>query len=437
MKLLQVSNSSIESEIKKELEENPALEEIENNGKETLDDLNQFDYKSSQKISKDSFDYSKESNISNKESFRENLSNQLNYIELDSNEKIIANQIIGSLENDGYLRRELESVIDDIAFTENIEFKLDEVKNVLLKIQKLEPAGIASRNLEECLTIQIDSVEDPSDVQIIAKEILVNSFDDFKRKQFEKIYEKFKSPKEKVKEAFNYIKTLNPIPSGGMEDSTTTEFLMPDFIIKKDDNEFVVEFTSDTKQINVNKSYISMFDELSKKKDKDSDSKESYNFIKNKIQSAKWFIEALNQRNNTLNKTMKAIIEYQKKFFQDGEENDLRPMILKDIAEIIKMDVSTVSRIVSSKVVQTDFGVFPLKYFFSESTIKKGKKYVSSKVVKNFLKDIIDNENKERPLSDELLEKKLKEEGFEVARRTVAKYREQLNIPVARLRKEY
>ena len=437
MKLLQVSNSSIESEIKKELEENPALEEIENNEKETLDDLNQFDYKSSQKISKDSFDYSKESNISNKESFRENLSNQLNYIELDSNEKIIANQIIGSLENDGYLRRELESVIDDIAFTENIEFKLDEVKNVLLKIQKLEPAGIASRNLEECLTIQIDSVEDPSDVQIIAKEILVNSFDDFKRKQFEKIYEKFKSPKEKVKEAFNYIKTLNPIPSGGMEDSTTTEFLMPDFIIKKDDNEFVVEFTSDTKQINVNKSYISMFDELSKKKDKDSDSKESYNFIKNKIQSAKWFIEALNQRNNTLNKTMKAIIEYQKNFFQDGEENDLRPMILKDIAEIIKMDVSTVSRIVSSKVVQTDFGVFPLKYFFSESTIKKGKKYVSSKVVKNFLKDIIDNENKERPLSDELLEKKLKEEGFEVARRTVAKYREQLNIPVARLRKEY
>ena len=437
MKLLQVSNSSIESEIKKELEENPALEEIENNEKEALDDLNQFDYKSSQKTSKDSFDYSKESNISNKESFRENLSNQLNYIELDSNEKIIANQIIGSLENDGYLRRKLESVIDDIAFTENIEFKLDEVKNVLIKIQKLEPAGIASRNLEECLTIQIDSVEDPSDVQIIAKEILVNSFDDFKRKQFEKIYEKFKSPKEKVKEAFNYIKTLNPIPSGGMEDSTTTEFLMPDFIINKDDNEFVVEFTSDTKQINVNKSYISMFDELSKKKDKDSDSKESYNFIKNKIQSAKWFIEALNQRNNTLNKTMKAIIEYQKKFFQDGEENDLRPMILKDIAEIIKMDVSTVSRIVSSKVVQTDFGVFPLKYFFSESTIKKGKKYVSSKVVKNFLKDIIDNENKERPLSDELLEKKLKEEGFEVARRTVAKYREQLNIPVARLRKEY
>ena len=437
MKLLQVSNSNIESEIKKELEENPALEEVENNDKETLDDLNQLDYKSSQKTSKDSYDYSKESNISSKESFRENLLNQLNYIELNSNEKIIANQIIGSLENDGYLRRDLESVIDDIAFTENIEFKLEEIKKVLLKIQKLEPAGIASRNLEECLTIQVNSIEDPSEVQIIAKEILINSFDDFKRKQFDKIYEKFQSPKEKINEAFNYIKTLNPIPSGGMEDSTTTEFLMPDFIIKKSDNEFVVEFTSDTKQINVNKSYISMFDQLSKKKDKDDESKESYDFIKNKIQSAKWFIEALNQRYNTLNKTMNAIIEYQRKFFEDGEENDLKPMILKDIAEIIKMDISTVSRIVSSKVVQTDFGVFPLKYFFSESTIKKGKEYVSSKVVKNFLKDIINNENKKSPLSDELLEKKLKEEGFEVARRTVAKYREQLNIPVARLRKEY
>ena len=437
MKLLQVSNSNIESEIKKELEENPALEEVENNDKETLDDLNQLDYKSSQKTSKDLYDYSKESNISSKESFRENLINQLNYIELDSNEKIIANQIIGSLENDGYLRRDLESVIDDIAFTENIEFKLEEIKKVLLKIQKLEPAGIASRNLEECLTIQVNSIEDPSEVQIIAKEILINSFDDFKRKQFDKIYEKFQSPKEKINEAFNYIKTLNPIPSGGMEDSTTTEFLMPDFIIKKSDNEFVVEFTSDTKQINVNKSYISMFDQLSKKKDKDDESKESYDFIKNKIQSAKWFIEALNQRYNTLNKTMNAIIEYQRKFFEDGEENDLKPMILKDIAEIIKMDISTVSRIVSSKVVQTDFGVFPLKYFFSESTIKKGKEYVSSKVVKNFLKDIINNENKKSPLSDELLEKKLKEEGFEVARRTVAKYREQLNIPVARLRKEY
>ncbi len=437
MKLLQVSNSSIGSEIKKELEENPALEEVENNEKETLDDLNQFDYKSSQKISKDSYDYSKESNISNKESFRENLLNQLNYIELDSNEKIIANQIIGSLENDGYLRRDLESVIDDIAFSENIEFQLDEVKNVLLKIQKLEPAGIASRNLEECLTIQINSIKDPSDIQLIAKEILMNSFDDFKHKQFNKIYEKFKSSKEKINEAFNYIKTLNPIPSGGMEDSSTTEFLMPDFIIKKNNDEFVVEFTSDNKQINVNQSYISMFDELSKKKNKDSESRKSYDFIKSKIQSAKWFIDALNQRNNTLKKTMSSIIEYQRKFFEEGEENDLKPMILKDIAEIIKMDISTVSRIVSSKVVQTDFGVFPLKYFFSESTIKKGNEYVSSKVAKNFLKGIIEDENKESPLSDEMLEKKLKEEGFEVARRTVAKYREQLNIPIARLRKEY
>jgi RNA polymerase sigma-54 factor len=180
-----------------------------------------------------------------------------------------------------------------------------------------------------------------------------------------------------------------------------------------------------------------MYDELSKRKEMDSESKESYDFIKNKIQSAKWFIEALNQRNSTLKKTMRTIIDYQKKFFTDGDENDLKPMILKDISEIIKMDISTVSRIVSSKVVQTDFGVFPLKYFFSESKIKKGDEYVSSKVVKNFLKGVIDCEDKKNPLPDELLEKILKKEGFNVARRTIAKYREQLNIPVARLRKSF
>ena len=269
------------------------------------------------------------------------------------------------------------------------------------------------------------------------KEILTYSFDEFKKKQFDKIYEKINESKEKIKLAFNFIKTLNPIPSGGTEDLSHTEFLIPDFIIKKDEKEFIVEFTSLNREVNINRSYITMYDELSKRKEMDSESKDSYDFIKNKIQSAKWFIEALNQRNSTLKKTMKAIIDYQKKFFTDGDENDLKPMILKDISEIIEMDISTVSRIVSSKVVQTDFGVFPLKYFFSESKIKKGEEYVSSKVVKNFLKGVIDSEDKKNPLPDELLEKILKKEGFNVARRTIAKYREQLNIPVARLRKSF
>ena len=437
MKLLQVSNANIESEIKKELEENPALEEIENNEKETIENIEEYSYKTSQKTNRNSYDFSRESNISNKESFRENLIIQLNYLELNSDEKIIAKQIIGTLDNDGYLRRDLESIIDDIAFSENIELEVRDVKKVLSKIQELEPPGIGARSLEECLLIQINAIEELDDIKLIAKEILTHSFDEFKKKQFDKIYEKINESKEKIKLAFNFIKTLNPIPSGGTEDLSHTEFLIPDFIIKKDEKEFMVEFTSLNREVNINRSYITMYDELSKRKGMDSESKESYDFIKNKIQSAKWFIEALNQRNSTLKKTMRAIIDYQKKFFTDGDENDLKPMILKDISEIIKMDISTVSRIVSSKVVQTDFGVFPLKYFFSESKIKKGEEYVSSKVVKNFLKGVIDSEDKKNPLPDELLEKILKKEGFDVARRTIAKYREQLNIPVARLRKSF
>ena len=437
MKLLQVSNANIETEIKKELEENPVLEEIENNDKELIDNFEEYNYKKSQKTNRNSYDFSRESNISNKESFRENLIIQLNYLELNSNEKIIANQIIGTIDNDGYLRRDLESIIDDIAFSENVEFELEDIKKVLSKIQKLEPPGVGARSLEECLLIQINTIEELDEIKLIAKEILTNSFDEFKKKQFDKIYEKINHTKEKIKLGFNFIKKLNPIPSGGTEDLSHTEFLIPDFVIKKDEKNFMIEFASLNREISINKNYLTMYDELSKKKEIDNESKESYDFIKNKIQSAKWFIEALNQRNFTLKKTMRAIIDYQKKFFTDGDENDLKPMILKDISQIIKMDISTVSRIVSSKVVQTDFGVFPLKYFFSESKIKKGEEYVSSKVVKNFLKNIIHSEDKKKPLSDEHLEKILNKEGFKVARRTISKYREQLNIPVARLRKNF
>ena len=437
MKLLQVSNANIETEIKKELEENPVLEEIENNDKELIDNFEEYNYKKSQKTNRNSYDFSRESNISNKESFRENLIIQLNYLELNSNEKIIAKQIIGTIDNDGYLRRDLESIIDDIAFSENVEFELEDIKKVLSKIQKLEPPGVGARSLEECLLIQINTIEELDEIKLIAKEILTNSFDEFKKKQFDKIYEKINHTKEKIKLGFNFIKKLNPIPSGGTEDLSHTEFLIPDFIIKKDEKNFMIEFASLNREISINKNYLTMYDELSKKKEIDNESKESYDFIKNKIQSAKWFIEALNQRNFTLKKTMRAIIDYQKKFFTDGDENDLKPMILKDISQIIKMDISTVSRIVSSKVVQTDFGVFPLKYFFSESKIKKGEEYVSSKVVKNFLKNIIHSEDKKKPLSDEHLEKILNKEGFKVARRTISKYREQLNIPVARLRKNF
>ena len=308
---------------------------------------------------------------------------------------------------------------------------------MLLKIQKLEPAGIAARNLEECLILQIDSIEDPTQNQLLAKKIIRQNFKEFTNKKFDVIYEKYDHPRNIINDAFDYIKTLNPKPSGGLEDSNLTEFLIPDFIIKKDNNEFIVELASGNKPLNINKNYISIYEELKNKKNKDNESKESFDFIKSKLEKAQWFVEALNQRNNTLLKTMNTILKIQKRFFDDGDENDLKPMILKDIAEIIKMDISTVSRIVKSKNVQTDYGIFPLRYFFSESTIKKGDDLVSSKIVKNYLSDLIENEDKSSPYSDDQLEKILKKEGYDVARRTVAKYREQLNIPVARLRKEY
>ena len=242
---------------------------------------------------------------------------------------------------------------------------------------------------------------------------------------------------KKVKLKLMMHLTLNPKPSGGLEDSDITEFLIPDFIIKKNNEDFIVDLASGNRKININKKYVSIYEELKNKKNKDGETKKSYEFIKKKIESAKWFVDALNQRNSTLLKTMNTILKLQLKFFEDGDENDLKPMILKDIAKIIKMDVSTVSRIVSSKVAQTDFGVFPLKYFFSESTIKKGDELVSSRVVKNYLKKFIKEEIKTSPYSDDQIEKILQEKGYQVARRTVTKYREQLNIAVARLRREY
>tara|TARA_B100000029_G_scaffold310666_2_gene303179 strand:+ start:3310 stop:4680 length:1371 start_codon:yes stop_codon:yes gene_type:complete len=435
IKLLQLSNSNIESEIKKEIEENPALEENEKNERLEIDNSDNYNYY--QKSNNESSNYNRESNISSKESFRENLLAQINFQKLDQNEKIIANQIIGTLDNDGYLRRDIESIIDDIAFSESIEFNVTDIEKVLSKIQQLEPAGIAARNLEECLILQIDSIPEPSKIELFAKKIISESFKEFKNKKFDVIYEKYNNSKSEINRAFDFIKSLNPKPSGGMEDSNVTEFLIPDFIVKKNNDDIIVELASGNKPLNINKNYISIYEDLKNKKNKDNESKESFEFVKSKLEKAQWFVEALNQRNTTLLKTMNTIVKIQEKFFDDGDENDLKPMILKDIADIIKMDISTVSRIVKSKNAQTDYGIFPLRYFFSESTIKKGDDLVSSKVVKNYLQKLIDDEDKSSPYSDENLEKLLNEEGYGVARRTVAKYREQLNIPVARLRKEY
>ena len=438
IKLLQLSNSNIDSEIKKELEDNPALEEkviLENNDGQEIE--NQVNYNFSKQSTKQNNNFSKEGNLSNNESFIENLQTQVSYLNLKDDELMIANQIIGTLDNDGYLRRDLESIIDDIAFSENIEFNINDIKRILKKIQTFEPAGVAARNLEECLLLQINRKESLSRVEDIAKKIIANTFEYFKNKQFDKIYEMYNVDKKILNKSFDYIKSLNPKPTGGHDDSNLTEYLIPDFIIKKENNELNVFLSSENKTIGINKSYVNIYDDLKNKKNKNKENRKSYDFIKQKIQSAQWFVDAINQRNNTLLKTMKTIVNLQKKFFEDGDENELKPMILKDIANVIKMDISTVSRIVRSKVAQTEYGIFPLKYFFSESTIKKGDDLVSSKVVKNKLLEIIESEDKSNPYSDEQIENKLKENGFEVARRTVSKYREQLKIPVARLRKNY
>ena len=392
IKLLQLSNSNIESEIKKELEDNPALEENEKNEDIEIESAQEFNY--SQRSNKEQTKYSRENNISNIESFRENLLKQINFLKLEKDESLIANQIIGTLENDGYLRRDIESIIDDIVLSENIEFTRNKIENVLSKIQSLEPAGIAARNLEECLILQIDDIDNLSTTQELAKEIITDFFDEFKNKKFENIYNKFSESKDEINKAFDFIKTLNPKPSGGLEDSNVTEYLIPDFIIKKNNDELVVNLAYGSKPININKSYITIYEDLKRQKNKDSNSKESIEFVKKKIEKAQWFVDALNQRNSTLLKTMNTIVEIQKIFFDSGDENDLKPMILKDIAEIIKMDISTVSRIVKSKVAQTDFGIFPLRYFFSESTIKKGDEVVSWKVAKNYLQEIVTKEAK-------------------------------------------
>ena len=440
IKLLQLSNSNIESVIKKELEDNPALEEeILENTEDDIGSSHLENHSFSQKsYSKDDTTYNKESNISGKESFQENLLSQISYLNLNNDEEIIAKQIIGTLDADGYLRRDLELIIDDLAFSENIEYDIKVVKNILKKIQNLEPAGVGSRNIEECLMIQINKKQELDSIEKLALNIIKDDFNNFKNKHFEKIYSKYKNDKSEIIEAFNYIKKLNPNPAGGSDDDNLTEYLIPDFILKKINNELNIFLASgENKKVNVNQHYISIFNEMKNKENKNKENKKSIDFIKQKIESAQWFVDALNQRNQTLLKTMKAILKIQSNFFNDGDENDLKPMILKDIAEIIKMDISTVSRIVRSKVIQTEFGIFPLKYFFSESSIKKNNELVSSKVVKNSLREIIKNEDKINPYTDEKLEEILNKKGFEVARRTVSKYREQLKIPVARLRRGF
>ena len=443
MKLLQVSSSNIEGIIKKELEANPALEEESNDlsieNESNIDDfkLDQESYKT--KSSFNSENKNSEIPFSVGSSLNEKLLDQLSYLKLNEKEQIIAKQIIGTIDEDGYLRRDIESIVDDIAFAENFEAEIKEIKNILKLIQSFDPPGIGARNLKECLVIQLNNIEKKNQEEIIALKIINDFYDDFINKHYDKIISKLSNTnREIIKKGIRIIKNLNPKPGGSMDESQYTEYLIPDFILKKEEGKFYVSLTQNNlPKIKVSKDYISMLDDLKLNKNENENNKKSYDFIKQKLESARWFIDALEQRQNTLINTMNTIIELQYEFFNNsGDNNFIKPMILKDIANVIKMDISTVSRIVSTKVIQTDFGVYQLKDFFSEGHITKNGENISNKKIKKLLQKLINEEDKREPLSDEKLEKLFQEKGYNIARRTISKYREQLKIAVSRLRKE-
>lgn len=461
IKLLQVPTAELEARIKEELEENPVLEEgkeepeyeddFNNQEEETpnerdddinLDDYLQYDELASYKTqahnsSRD--DEDREIPIATGASMTDNLMMQLGYLRLNEREEVIARQLIGSIESDGYIRRDLEAIVNDLAFTQNVETDHEEVESVLFKIQEFDPAGIGARNLQECLSLQLDRKEQDDDEGAVynARRIVTSAFEEFIKKHYEKIRKRLNLSDDELKAAIAVITRLNPKPGGTMATGTKTEYIIPDFIITSNNGKLEVALNArNAPDLKVSRSYSELLQTYDKSNKKDKKLKETVSFVKQKLDAAKWFIDAIRQRQETLMRTMTAIISLQEAYFLSGDESKIRPMILKDIAEKIDMDISTVSRVANSKYVQTDFGVFPLKHFFSEGIATESGDDVSSKEVKHVLKQLIGAEDKRKPLSDEKLEKLLKEKGYNIARRTVAKYREQIKIPVARLRKE-
>lgn len=463
IKLLQVPTAELESRIEEELEINPALEEgtddnqqeersesdedyQETSGSEEEVDITDYlrdDEYSSYKTQGDGGgddDDDREMPIPMGTSLHEQLMTQLGYLGLNDHEEAIGKQLIGSIEADGYIRRELEAIVNDLAFSQGIETTLEEVEKILKKIQSFDPPGIAARNLQECLLLQLERMDNGHDIDVaVAKQILTECFDEFTKKHYQKIQKKLGTEDEEfVRDAVELIVRLNPKPgSGSSSGMVKNQVVIPDYILTNNNGKLELALNSrNAPELRISRSYTEMFKAYDKGDKKDKKLKEAVTFVKQKLDAAKWFIDAIKQRQQTLLRTMKAIVDFQYDFFQEGDETKLKPMILKDIAQMINMDISTVSRVASSKYVQTDFGIYPLKYFFSEGITTDTGEEVSSREVKKIIQDIIDAEDKAKPLSDDKLEKILNEKGYNIARRTVAKYREQLNIPVARLRKE-
>ena len=446
IKLLELPTLELEQRIKKELEENPVLDEAtdsedrdDSSGNISLSDYNSDDQIPSYKLytNNQGKDIKPVYNVfSVKESFHQSLITQLGYSSLDDRSKSIAKFIIGSLDDDGYLRRDLESLSDDIVFRTGIETDEHEIEKILKKIQEFEPVGFGARDLRECLILQIDS-KDESPSIVNARAILTECFAEFTKKHYSKILSKLSLTENELKQAVDEIIRLNPRPGGQIDDSyeEQAQQVVPDFILEYKDGELIMTMPRfSVPELKVNKRYADML--LSSAGSSEKEGKEAATFVKQKLDSAKWFIEAIRQRHNTLNNTMKAIIDFQREFFIEGDETKLKPMVLKNIAEKTGLDISTISRVVNCKYIQTHFGIYPLKYFFSEGLMTESGEEVSTREIKNILAESVDLENKKKPLTDEELVAVLSEKGYKVARRTVAKYREQLNIPIARLRKE-
>ncbi|MCD8178447.1 MAG: RNA polymerase factor sigma-54 [Tannerellaceae bacterium] len=459
IRLLELPSIELEERVKHELEENPALEEgsdiaeefehigdqaDENRTEET--DLLLGDYLTEDDIPdyklreiRERTERKEDIPFSAGQSLNEFLLQQLGLRELPEKEMLIAEYIIGNIDDDGYLRRELSAISDDLAFQAGQEVSLQDIKEVLKIVQDFDPPGIAARNLKECLLIQLEKREQTAVVQL-ATQILRNHFDEFGRKHYDKILRSLSIKEPQLKAAIQKITTLNPKPGNGWGGSMETILsqVTPDFLVEAINGELYLSMNNrGIPEMRVNPEYRDMLENYTANKaNQTTEMRDAVQFVKQKLDSAQWFIDAIRQRQETLHRTMEAIIQLQRDFFFTGEESSLKPMILKDVAERAGYDISTISRVSNSKYVQTNFGIYPLKYFFSESMHTDSGEEVSTREVKKIMKDHIQAEDKRKPLTDDELAKILKAEGYVIARRTVAKYREQMDIPVARLRKE-
>ncbi|WP_026998796.1 RNA polymerase factor sigma-54 [Eisenibacter elegans] len=466
IKLLQIPTAELNTRIEEELEINPALEEgkeeedmadseyddddplddyDEYEDNDPLDDISIEDYLNEEELhgykmhgdGNGQREEEREIPIPSLPTLNEGLLSQLSFLGLDDHHRAIGRQIIGSLDDDGYLRRPLEAIVNDLAFGQNLITTEEEVEEMLKKIQYFDPPGIGARDLRECLLIQLKRKDEDLETNALAIRILDSCFEEFTKKHYDKIKKRVGLDEDQLKAAIGVITKLNPKPGDISTSFARRQYIIPDFILVNNNNKLELSLNSrNAPELKINHTYAEMLDSYSKSVKKDKQTREAVSFVKQKIDAAKWFIDAIKQRQQTLLRTMNAIIEYQYEFFLDGDESKFKPMILKDIADKINMDISTISRVANSKSIQTDFGIYPLKYFFSEGIATDSGEDVSSREVKNALKELVDNEDKRKPLSDDKLEKALQQKGYKIARRTVAKYREQLGIPVARLRKE-